>query len=73
VAGLSQQRLAELAGCSISTVRFYEAGHGATTEMLAKLAEPLGCKPEELRNSETPAGDPGPRENREGNSRRGEA
>jgi transcriptional regulator with XRE-family HTH domain len=51
-AGFSQQHLAELAGCSISIVRFYEAGHRATPETLGKLASALGCDPADLRNDE---------------------
>jgi len=40
-AGLSQQRLAELAGCSISTVRLIEKGWKPSGEMLAKLCAAL--------------------------------
>jgi hypothetical protein len=53
-AGLSQQRLAELASCSISIVRFYEAGHRATPKTLGKLANALACEPADLRNDERP-------------------
>jgi transcriptional regulator with XRE-family HTH domain len=47
----SQQRLAELAGCSISTVRLVENGYQASDEMLARLFSAL--------KDESPANHPG--------------
>ncbi len=40
-AGISQQRLAELARCSIATVRLYEGGYRPNPEMVAKLVAVL--------------------------------
>lgn len=39
--GLSQQRLAELAGCSIATVRLVENGWQASAEMLTRIVTAL--------------------------------
>lgn len=39
--GLSQQRLAELVGCSIATVRLVENGWQASDEMLARITAAL--------------------------------
>jgi transcriptional regulator with XRE-family HTH domain len=40
-AGLSQQRLAELAGCSIATVRLVENGWQASSQMLGHILAAL--------------------------------
>lgn len=55
--GLSQQGLAELARCSIGTVRIYEAGHRMTPSMLRRLHRALDSA-----KRKTPATTPGPRE-----------
>jgi transcriptional regulator with XRE-family HTH domain len=56
-AGLSQQRLAEQAGCSVSYVRVLESGYRpeAKSDVLVRIAGVL--------NDENPAGEPGSREN----------
>lgn len=41
-AGFTQQRLAEAAGCSMSTVTFAERGAVVSEEMAQRLADALG-------------------------------
>ena len=55
-AGLSQQRVAELAGCSVSYVRVLEAGYRPEndSDVLSRITGVL--------NDESPAGEPGSRE-----------
>jgi transcriptional regulator with XRE-family HTH domain len=56
-AGLSQERLAQLAGCSTSTVRLAERGWQPSPEMSARLAKALEPRSLALRAP----GDPEPR------------
>ena len=56
-AGLSQQRVAELAGCSVSYVRVLEAGYRPEND-----SDVLGRINTVLLNDESPAGEPGSRE-----------
>jgi DNA-binding XRE family transcriptional regulator len=47
--GLSQQAVAERAGCSISTVRLVEQwGVKCSSAMAQKIAEAVGCEPDQL-------------------------
>ncbi len=53
--GLSQAKLAELAGISEQTVVRLELGRAAMAELTAwKLAAVFGCDPEELQKASTP-------------------
>jgi transcriptional regulator with XRE-family HTH domain len=55
-AGLSQERLARLADCSLSTVRLAERGLLPGEEISRRLATALECDPRELRDeSRAPA------------------
>lgn len=48
-AGLSQEKLARSADCSISTIRLVEQGWtGASEAMLGRIARALKCDPSEL-------------------------
>ena len=64
-AGLSQQRVAELAGCSVSYVRVLESGYRPEhdSDVLVRIAGVL--------NDESPAGEPGSREISAGLGRHG--
>jgi DNA-binding transcriptional regulator YiaG len=64
-AGLSQQRVAELAGCSVSYVRVLESGYRPEndSDVLVRIADVL--------NHESPAGEPGSREISAGQGRHG--
>lgn len=48
-AGLSQERLAHAADCSLTTVRNIEHGRATSPAMLARLAAVLGVEPDALR------------------------
>lgn len=47
--GLSQERVAREADCSLSTVRIAEHGYAVSDEMLGRLAKALECPAEDLR------------------------
>ncbi len=52
-AGLSQQRLAELAGCSVSAVRLFERGYQPSPSAVLTRVEAV------LNNDQRPAMEPG--------------